>query len=24
VVALDGGMKNWVEAGYPMRAGPLA
>jgi glyoxylase-like metal-dependent hydrolase (beta-lactamase superfamily II)/rhodanese-related sulfurtransferase len=23
-VALDGGMKSWVEAGYPMRAGPLA
>ena len=23
-VALDGGMKNWVEAGYPMRAGSLA
>lgn len=23
-VALDGGMKGWVEAGYPMRAGPLA
>lgn len=24
VVALDGGMKGWVEAGYPMRAGPAA
>jgi glyoxylase-like metal-dependent hydrolase (beta-lactamase superfamily II)/rhodanese-related sulfurtransferase len=23
-LALDGGMKGWVEAGYPMRAGPLA
>ena len=23
-VALDGGMKNWREAGYPLRAGPLA
>ena len=23
-VALDGGMKSWREAGYPLRAGPLA
>lgn len=23
-VALDGGMKSWLEAGYPMRAGPAA
>jgi len=23
-VALDGGMKRWLEAGYPMRAGPMA
>lgn len=23
-VALDGGMKSWVEAGYPLRTGPLA
>ena len=23
-VALDGGMKSWLEAGYPVRAGPAA
>ena len=23
-VALDGGMKSWLDAGYPMRAGPAA
>ncbi|MDO8285026.1 MAG: rhodanese-like domain-containing protein [Rhodoferax sp.] len=24
VVALDGGMKSWLETGYPVRAGPAA